>query len=155
MRPEDKLAELGLSLPPPPSALGIYRPVIQCGSLLFLSGHVPVIGGQPAHLGRVGADLSVEDGHAAARQVALNMLATLKGHLGELSRVRRVVKLLGMVNCTEDFTRMPLVLNGASELFIELWGDRGQHARSAVGFQAIPLGMAVEIEGVFEADHSS
>lgn len=152
MRPEDRLASLGLTLPPPPQPRGAYRPAIQAGQLLFLSGHLPLVDGQPAYVGRVGADLSVEDGYAAARQTALNLLATLKGHLGELSRVQRAVKLLGMVNCTEDFTRMPAVLNGASELFAELWGARGEHARSAVGFQAIPGGMAVEIDAVFTVE---
>ena len=152
MRPEDKLRELGLELPPPPAAQGMYYPVVQAGRLLFLSGHLPVRDGQPAFVGRVGAELSIEDGQAAARQTALNMLASLKGHLGELQRVRRAVKLLGMVNCTEDFTLTPRVLNGASEVFIALWGEQGQHARSAVGYQAVPLGMAIEIEAIFEAE---
>ncbi|MBX5491248.1 MAG: RidA family protein [Chloroflexi bacterium] len=150
MTPEAKLAELGLELPPAPAPQGAYRPVVQAGRLLFLSGHLPLRDGQPAFVGRVGADLSLEDGQAAARQTALNMLATLKAHLGELSRVRRVVKLLGMVNCTEEFTQTPRVLNGASEVFIALWGEQGKHARSAVGFQAIPGGMAVEIDAIFE-----
>jgi enamine deaminase RidA (YjgF/YER057c/UK114 family) len=150
MTPEAKLAALGLALPAAPAPQGAYRPVVQAGRLLFLSGHLPLRDGQPAFVGRVGAELSVEEGQAAARQTALNLLATLKAHLGELRRVRRVVKLLGMVNCTEDFTQMPRVLNGASEVFIALWGEQGQHARSAVGFQAIPGGMAVEIDAIFE-----
>lgn len=150
MTPEAKLAALGLTLPTAPAPQGAYRPVVQAGRLLFLSGHLPLRDGQPAFVGRVGAELSVEEGQAAARQTALNLLATLKAHVGELSRVRRVVKLLGMVNCTEDFTQQPRVLNGASEVFIALWGEQGQHARSAVGFQAIPGGMAVEIDAIFE-----
>jgi enamine deaminase RidA (YjgF/YER057c/UK114 family) len=150
MTPEAKLAELGWELPPAPTPQGAYRPVVQAGRLLFLSGHLPLRDGRPAFVGRVGAELGVEEGQAAARQTALNLLATLKAHVGELSRVRRVVKLLGMVNCTEDFTQQPRVLNGASEVFIALWGEQGQHARSAVGFQAIPGGMAVEIDAIFE-----
>lgn len=102
------------------------------------------------YVGKVGREWSEADGYAAARLTALNMLATLKHELGDLQRMRRIVKLLGMVNCTGDFTRVPDVINGASDLFIEVFGDAGRHARSAVGMQQLHYGMAIEIEGVFE-----
>jgi enamine deaminase RidA (YjgF/YER057c/UK114 family) len=103
-------------------------------------------------IGKVGREWTIEQGQEAARLTALNMLASIKLVLGDLAKVRRVVKLLGMVNCTEEFTQTPQVINGCSELLIALWGDAGRHARSAVGMQALPNGMAVEIEGIFEVE---
>jgi enamine deaminase RidA (YjgF/YER057c/UK114 family) len=123
---------------------------VKTGSLLFLAGHAPLRNGQHAYVGKVGREWSEADGYAAARLAAFNMLATLKHELGELRRVRRIVKLLGMVNCTEEFTRAPDVLNGASDLFLEVFGDAGRHARSAVGMQQLHYGMAIEIEGIVE-----
>ena len=148
--PEEHLRRLGLSLPAPPPALAHYELAVRTGSLLFLAGHAPLRDGELAYVGKIGSEWSEADGYAAARLTALNMLATLKHELGELARVRRIVKLLGMVNCTEDFTRVPDVMNGASDLFIEVFGDAGRHARSAVGMQQLHYGMAVEIEGIFE-----
>lgn len=150
MSPEERLQRLGLTLPAPGVPLGHYEQAVPSGSLLFLAGHLPVRDGEPQFVGKVGREWTVEEGYAASRLTALNMLATIKAALGDLGRVRRVVKVLGMVNCTEDFTRTPQVINGASDLFCELWGDNGAHARSAVGFQQLPQGMAVEIEAIFE-----
>jgi enamine deaminase RidA (YjgF/YER057c/UK114 family) len=148
--PEEHLRRLGLSLPAPPPALAHYELAVRTGSLLFLAGHAPLRDGELAYVGKIGGEWSEADGYDAARLTALNMLATLKHELGELRRVRRIVKLLGMVNCTEDFTRVPDVMNGASDLFIEVFGDAGRHARSAIGMQQLHYGMAVEIEGIFE-----
>lgn len=150
MTPEDRIRGLGLTLPEIPPALANYEPAVQTGPWLFLAGHAPLRDGEHAYVGKVGREWSEADGYAAARLTALNMLATLKHHLGELRRARRVVKLLGMVNCTEEFTRVPDVINGASDLFIEVFGDAGRHARSAVGMQQLHYGMAIEIEGIFE-----
>jgi enamine deaminase RidA (YjgF/YER057c/UK114 family) len=150
LSPEDRLRHLGFTLPEPPSALAHYELAVQTGALLFLAGHAPLRNGEHAYVGKVGREWSEEDGYEAARLTALNMLATLQHELGELRRVRRIVKLLGMVNCTEEFTRAPHVINGASDLFIEVFGDAGRHARSAVGMQQLHYGMAIEIEGIFE-----
>jgi enamine deaminase RidA (YjgF/YER057c/UK114 family) len=150
--PEERLERLGLSLPAPPPALAHYEPAVRTGSLLFLAGHAPLRDGELAYVGKVGREWGEAEGYVAARLTAVNMLATLKHELGDLRRVRRIVKLLGMVNCTEDFTRVPDVMNGASDLFIEVFGDVGRHARSAVGMQQLHYGMAVEIEGIFELE---
>jgi enamine deaminase RidA (YjgF/YER057c/UK114 family) len=150
--PEERLRRLDLRLPDPPPALAHYELAVQAGSLLFLAGHAPLRDGEQAYVGKVGREWSEADGYDAARLTALNMLATLKQELGELRRVRRIVKLFGMVNCTEDFTRVPDVINGASDLLIEVLGDAGRHARSAVGMQQLHYGMAVEVEGIFEID---
>jgi enamine deaminase RidA (YjgF/YER057c/UK114 family) len=148
--PEEGLRALGLTLPAPPPALANYALAVRTGDLLFLAGHAPLRDGEHAYVGKVGREFTEADGYDAARLTALNMLATLRGELGRLDRVRRVVKLFGMVNCTEDFTRLPDVIDGASNLFTELWGDAGRGARSAVGMQQLHYGMAIEIEGVFE-----
>lgn len=150
MHPEERLRDLGFELPSPPPPLAHYLPAVRTGSLLFLAGHAPLRGGQIAFVGKVGREWTLEQGYEAARLTALNMLATLKSELGDLGRVRRMVKLFGMVNCTEDFTRMPEVIDGASDLFVQLWGEAGRHTRSAVGMQQLHFGMAIEIEGVCE-----
>jgi enamine deaminase RidA (YjgF/YER057c/UK114 family) len=118
--PEERLQRLGLSLPAPPPALAHYELAVRTGSLMYLAGHAPLRDGEYAYIGKVGRELTEEQGYEAARLTALNMLATLKGELGELADVRRVVKLFAMVNTTEEFTRMPDVINGASDLFIEV-----------------------------------
>jgi enamine deaminase RidA (YjgF/YER057c/UK114 family) len=141
---------LGLTLPAPPPPLAHFDLSVRTGSLLFLAGHAPLRDGQFQYVGKVGREWTLEQGYDAARLTALNMLATLKDVLGDLGRVTRVVKLLGMVNCTEDFIRLPDVINGASDLFLEVFGDAGRHARSAVGMQQLHYGMAIEIEGIFE-----
>ena len=125
---------------------------VRTGSLLFLSGHAPLRDGQFEYVGKVGREWDEAAGYQAARLTALNMIATLKAGLGELGKVRRFIKLLGMVNCTEDFTRVPDVINGASDLLIEVFGDAGRHARSAVGMQQLHYGMAVEVEAIVEVD---
>jgi enamine deaminase RidA (YjgF/YER057c/UK114 family) len=152
MHPEEKLHRLGLKVPELRKPVARYVPAVRVGNLLFVSGHGPVRDGQVQFIGKLGREWTVEDGYQAARLTALNMLASVKVTLGDLGKVRRVVKLLGMVNCTEDFTRTPEVMNGASDLLCELWGENGEHARSAVGFQQLPNGMAVEIEAIFEVE---
>jgi len=149
---EAKLKELGLELPPPPRPAANYVGAVQSGRLLFVSGHGPTKDGQFICRGKVGKDLGVEQGYEAARLVALNCLASAKTVLGDLERIRRVVKILGMVNCTEDFGEHPQVINGASNLLVQLFGEAGRHARSAVGMQSLPFGIAVEIEMIFEVD---
>jgi enamine deaminase RidA (YjgF/YER057c/UK114 family) len=148
--PEERLRALGLAVPAPPPALAHYALAVRTGDLLFLAGHAPLRDGEFAYVGKVGREFTEQEGYDAARLTALNMLATLKAELGSLEGVRRVVKLFGMVNCTEDFTRLPDVIDGASDLFTELWGDAGLPARSAVGMAQLHYGMAIEIEGVFE-----
>ena len=151
MNPEAQLTALGLSLPPPPPRGGVYKPVVIVGNVAYVSGHGPYLGPDDYICGRVGADMSLEEGKAAARQVGLAMLATLKSELGSLARVKRVVKLLGMVNSTPEFGEHPKVINGCSELFGQVWGEEhGIGARSAVGMGSLPGNIAVEIEGIFE-----
>jgi enamine deaminase RidA (YjgF/YER057c/UK114 family) len=150
--PEDRLAALGLHLPAAPPPLAHFDMCVRTGSLLYLSGHAPLRDGQFAYVGKVGREWDEAAGYQAARLTALNILATLKAELGELGRVRRILKLFGMVNCTEDFIRIPDVINGASDLLIEVFGDAGRHARSAVGMQQLHYGMAVEVEAIVEVD---
>jgi uncharacterized protein involved in tolerance to divalent cations/enamine deaminase RidA (YjgF/YER057c/UK114 family) len=150
--PETRLAELGLALPEAPSPSADYAMAMRHGDLLHLAGHAPLRDGRPRYVGRVGRELTEQDGYEAARLTALNMLATIKAELGELGRVRRFVKLLGMVSCTEDFVNLPEVVDGATDLFVALWGERGRSARSAVGMQQLHDGMAVELEGIVEVD---
>jgi uncharacterized protein involved in tolerance to divalent cations/enamine deaminase RidA (YjgF/YER057c/UK114 family) len=150
--PEARLAELGLALPEPPPALANYALAVRHGDLLYLAGHAPLREGRHRYVGRVGRELSQQDGYDAARLTALNMLATMKAELGHLTRVRRIVKVLGMVACTEEFVQLPEVIDGATDLFVALWGERGRPARSAVGMQQLHYGMAVEIEGIVEID---
>ncbi|HEX9867148.1 MAG TPA: RidA family protein [Candidatus Tectomicrobia bacterium] len=150
MRVEARLKELGLELPPTPRPAANYVGAVQTGNLLFVSGHGPTQNGQFTYISKIGKDLSVEDGYAAARLVALNCLASAKSVIGDLDRIARVVKILGMVHCSENFGDQPKVINGASDLLVQLFGDSGRHARSAVGMQALPFGIAVEIEMIFE-----
>ncbi|MBE7494741.1 MAG: RidA family protein [Verrucomicrobiaceae bacterium] len=151
MNPESQLTALGLTLPPPPPRGGVYKPVVVVGNVAYVSGHGPYRGPDDYICGRVGAEMSLEEGKAAARQVGLAMLATLRNELGSLDRVKRVVKLLGMVNSTPDFGEHPKVINGCSELFGQVWGEEnGIGARSAVGMGSLPGNIAVEIEGIFE-----
>lgn len=148
---DKKLAQLGLSLPPAPKPAGLYKPMLMVGSLAYVSGHGPLQTDGKLILGRVGADLTLEQGQAAARQTGLAMLATLRAGLGSLDRIVRVVKILGLVRCTDDFGQSPAVINGCSQLFVDLWGDDlGIGVRSALGTNALPGGMAVEVEAIFE-----
>ena len=151
MTADERLRELKLVLPPVPEPKGLYRPLLVVGSLVYTSGHLPLRDDGSLITGRVGADLDEQAGAAAARQVALAILATLRHELGSLDRIRRLVKLLGFVNGTADFTRQPVVLNGASQLFADVFGPiDGVGVRSAVAAPSLPLGVPVEIEAVFE-----
>jgi len=151
MRIEAKLAEMGLSLPDPPAPVGNYIGAVQTGNLLFVSGHGPRrLDDSTILAGKVGRDLTTEQAYEVAKSVMLNCLASIKRELGDLDRVRRVVKLLGMVNCTEEFVEPPKVINGASDLLVELYGEAGRHARSAVGMQQLPMNIPVEIEMIVE-----
>ncbi|MFX1706610.1 RidA family protein [Chitinophaga sp. CC14] len=148
---EEKLAALGLELPPAPSPLGVYKPFLIDGKYLYLSGHGPVQHDKSLIIGRIGDALDMEQGKLAARQVGLTMLSTIKTHVGSLNKVKRVIKVLGMVNCTSDFERHPYIINGCSELFAAVWGEEnGVGVRSAVGFGSLPDNIPVEIEALFE-----
>ena len=151
MSAESKLTELKLSLPPAPKPAGVYKPVVVVGNLAYVSGHGPLLPSGKLITGRVGADLTLEQGQEAARPTGLAILASLKAHLGSLDRVGRVIKLLGMVNATPDFQQHPLVINGCSQLFADIFGsDAGVGARSAVGMGSLPGNIAVEIEAILE-----
>ncbi|MGO8676323.1 MAG: RidA family protein [Limisphaerales bacterium] len=153
LNPEERLAELRLVLPPAPRPVAVYKPLVIVGQLAYVSGHGPINADRTLITGRVGADLDLEAGKAAARQAGLAILATLRAELGSLNRVRRVIKVLGMVNCTPDFREHPAVINGCSELFAELFGaDAGVGSRSAVGMGSLPANIAVEIEAIFEIE---
>ena len=148
---EARLKELGLELPPAPKAIGVYKSVITTGNLVMTSGHGPLQSDGTLITGVVGVDADQEAGYAAAKQTGLAILATLKGHLGSLDKIKRVIKLTGFVACTADFDQQPAVINGCSELFRDVFGpDIGVGARSAVGMVALPVKMMVEIEGIFE-----
>ena len=155
MEVEKKLAEMGLALPPAPTPVANYVPAVRAGNLLFISGHgLALVKDGKIHYirGKLGKDLTVEQGYDAAKQVTLNILQSIKGAIGDLDKVRRIVKVLGFVNCTEDFPDQPKVINGASDLLVALYGERGRHARSAVGMYQLPFGIAVEIEMVVEVE---
>lgn len=149
--PEARLAELGIELGEPPPPVANYVGAVRVGELLFVSGHGPYENGAYPYTGKLGAGVDVETGRLAARLTMLNVLATVRAELGSLDRVERVVKLLCMVNSAPDFAEQPQVANGASDLLVEIFGEeRGRHARSAVGMGALPMGISVEIEGVFQ-----
>jgi enamine deaminase RidA (YjgF/YER057c/UK114 family) len=150
MSAEARIAELRLQLPPAPKPIATYVPATRLGNLLYVSGHGPLKPDGTLILGKVGADIGFEDGVAAARQVGLAVLATLRAQLGSLDRVARVIKTLGLVNCTDDFGDQPKVINGFSDLMVEVFGDAGKGARSAVGTNSLPGRMAVEVEAIFE-----
>ena len=147
---EDKLKQMGLTLPPSPPRAGNYVPAVRTGNLVFLAGVVSFRPDGSRLTGKVGKDLTVEQGYEGARICALNLLTNLKAEIGDLDKVTRIVKLLGMVNSDPDFTQTPQVINGCSDLLVELFGEKGKHARSAVGLTALPLSVAVEIEGIVE-----
>ena len=147
MGAEQKLKELGIELPEPVQPIASYVRWVRTGNLLFISGTGP---GDETQQGKLGSTMSVDEGYAAAREVGLQILATARAALGDLDRVTRVVKVLGMVNCTPDFGDQPKVINGCSDLFIEVFGQAGQHTRSAVGFVSLPNQIPVEIECTME-----
>lgn len=147
---EEKIKESGLELPPPPPPGGIYHPVVVVGNLLYVSGQGPYLGEGKLIKGKVGKDLTLEEGQKAARQVGLAMMATIKSQIGDLNRIKRLVKTLGMVNCYPDFEQHPQTINGFSQLMVDLLGgENGKGARSAVGM-TLPANIAVEVECIFE-----
>jgi enamine deaminase RidA (YjgF/YER057c/UK114 family) len=150
MSAEARIAELGLELPTPPSPGGTYMPVVQVGDTCYISGHGPVQVDGTMITGKVGESMGEEEANAAARVTGLAILATLRAHLGSLDRVTRFVKVLGMVNCTPDFGTQPAVINGFSDLVVEVFGENGRAARSAVGMGALPGNIPVEIEAIVQ-----
>lgn len=148
---EERFRQLGLSLPPAPEPLGVYKPYVLDGKYLYLSGHGPVQDDGTLIIGRIGKELNADQGKLSARQVGLTMLSTIHTRIGGLNKVKRVIKMLGMVNSTPDFERHPHVINGCSELFAAVWGEEhGVGVRSAVGFGSLPDNIPVEIEALFE-----
>lgn len=148
--PEARLAELGITLPEPPTPVANYVNGVQTGNLIFLAGKGPRWPDGRELRGKLGADVTIEEGYEGARQTAINQLAVLKSMLGDLGRVVRVVKVLGMVNSDPDFVDQPAVINGFSDLIVEVFGERGRHARAAVGMASLPRGQSVEVEMVVE-----
>jgi len=156
MGAEARIKELGITLPSPPKPMGNYVPGVRVGNLLFLSGHGPIrIENNPSARGKVGRDMSTEDAYRVAREVGLNLLGSARSILGSLDRVKRVVKVLGMVNAVESFGEQPKVINGFSDLMVEVFGENGRHARSAVGMGSLPAGIPVEIEMILEVSGAS
>jgi enamine deaminase RidA (YjgF/YER057c/UK114 family) len=151
MGAEARIKELGITLPSPPKPMGNYIPGVRVGNLLFLSGHGPIrVEGQPLTRGKVGRDMSTEEAYKVAREVGVNLLGSARAVLGSLDKVKRVVKVLGMVNAVESFGDQPKVINGFSDLMVEVFGENGRHARSAVGMGSLPAGIPVEIEMILE-----
>ena len=149
-RVEDRLRQMALELPPPPTPVAAYLPAVRSGNLVFVSGQIPREKGELKYRGHVGSSLSLEDGRAAARICALNALAAVKQEIGDLDRVQRIVKVTGYVASAAGFTDQPKVVDGASVLLNELLGEKGQHARAAVGVNELPLGAVVELEMIVE-----
>jgi len=148
--PEARLKALGITLPPAPTPVASYVPAVRTGDLIFLAGQGPLAGGKPTVTGKVGAELTEEQGYQAARATILVSLAVLRAEIGSLDRVRRIVKVVGWVNSAPGFTRQPWVINGASDLLVEIFGEAGRHARSSVGANELPFNIPVEIELVVE-----
>jgi enamine deaminase RidA (YjgF/YER057c/UK114 family) len=152
MGAEARIRQLGITLPAPGTPLGNYVPGVQVGNLLFLSGHGPLREGAASARGKLGRDLSIDEGYKVAREVGIRLLGSARSLLGSLDKVKRVVKVLGMVNSAEGFGDQPKVINGFSDLMIEVFGDNGRHARSAVGMAELPMGIPVEIEMILEVE---
>jgi len=152
MSPEEKIVALGLELPPPLPARFNYIPYRRVGELLYLAGHGPRLQDNTYRLGKITSRQQIDDAYADAQLTALNMLATIKEAVGELSRVKAVVKVLGLVNAAPTFTSHPLIINGCSDLLVNVLGDAGRHARSAIGVSSLPNGMTVEIEAIIQVD---
>jgi enamine deaminase RidA (YjgF/YER057c/UK114 family) len=147
---ETRLQEMGYAIPPVTPAVGNYVGAVTTGNLVFVSGHGPFKDGEWHYIGKLGRDMDVATAQESAQLIALNLLASLKAEIGSLDRVVRIVRLFGMVNSAPDFAEQPTVINGASDLLVELFGDRGRHSRSAIGMGALPFGISVEIEMVVE-----
>ncbi|MEJ7779774.1 MAG: RidA family protein [Daejeonella sp.] len=155
LTPDQNFEKTGLKLPPAPAPIGVYKPYLIDGKYLYVSGHGPVQNNKELIKGRIGKDMDMEQGKLAAQQVGLTILSTIKTNLGSLNKVKRVIKVLGMVNCTSDFERHPYIINGCSELFARVWGnENGIGVRSAVGFGSLPDNIPVEIECLFELQNS-
>ena len=152
MQIETKLKEMGIELPQAATPVANYVPAVRTGNLVFLSGHGPFKEDSSLITGKVGSDLTTDQGYEAARRIAIGLLGSLKAEIGDLDKVKRIVKLLGLVNCTSNFADQPSVINGASDFFVEVFGDKGKHARSAVGTNALPFNIAVEIEMIIEVE---
>ncbi len=150
--PEAKLKELGITLPAVGAPLANYVPTVRAGNLVFLSGHGPAQPWAKSATGKLGRDLTVKEGYEAARNVGINLLASLKAEIGDLKKVKRIVKVLGMVNGVDSFTEQPEVVNGFSDLMVAVFGPKGKHARSAVGMGSLPRNLSVEIEMVVEVE---
>ena len=151
MNPDKMITELNLEIPPAPKAAGLYKPVLMLGDLIYFSGHLPILFDGSMITGRIGTEITIEEGVAAARHTGLSILSSVKEELGSLNEISRLVKLLGMVNATPDFSEHPKVINGCSELFQEIWGeDFGVGIRSAFGVSGLPGNASVEIEGIFQ-----
>jgi enamine deaminase RidA (YjgF/YER057c/UK114 family) len=149
---DKKLKELGVELYAPTKPMANYVKAVRTGNLVFLSGHGPTFADNTNITGKVGKDLTTEEGAKAARQVGIALLSTLNGEIGDLNKVKRIVKVLGMVNCTDTFYDQPKVMNGFSDLMVAVFGEKGKHARSAVGMNALPQNIAVEIEMIVEVE---
>ncbi len=149
---EKRLTELGINLPELPAPIANFKPGIITGNLLYLSGQGPVLENGKLATGKVGRDISVEEAYEHARRTGLVLISAMQQLLGNLDQVKQIVKLLGMVNATPDFTQHPKVINGCSDLLVEVFGDKGQHARSAVGMGSLPGNISVEIEAIIEID---
>ena len=152
LSPEENLKKLGVELPQPSKPVANYVKYVRTGNLIYLSGHGPTKNDGTNITGKVGKDLTIEQGYEAARVTGISLLATLKEAVGDLKKVKRIVKVLGMVNCTETFSDQPKVINGFSDLMVAVFGDKGKHARSAVGMYALPNNIAVEIEMIVEVE---
>ena len=152
MQVEARLKKLGIDLPAAITPVANYVPAAKTGNLIFLSGHGPLKEDGTLITGKVGADLTAEQGYETARRIAIGLLGTLKAEIGDLDGIKRIVKLLGFVNCTAEFADQPNVINGASDLLVEVFGEKGKHARSAVGTNALPFNIAVEIEMIVEIE---
>jgi enamine deaminase RidA (YjgF/YER057c/UK114 family) len=150
--PEERLAALGIELPTPPAPVANYVRAVTTGNLVFLAGHGPLRADGTYVTGKLGKDISLEEGYEAARLTAIAMLASLKAEIGDLDRVKRIVKVTGMVNSDPAFTDQPKVINGCSDLLVSIFGNQGKHARAAVGMASLPIGIAVEIEMVVEVE---
>ena len=156
MTPDEKFAQLNLELPQAPTPMGVYKPCVIDGNHVYVSGHGPMLPDKSLIVGRLGTDMEANEGKLAARQVGLTILATLKANLGSLNKIKRVIKVLGMVNCAPDFHKHPFVINGCSELFAQVWGEEnGIGVRSAVGMGSLPDNIPVEIEAIFELNEDS
>jgi enamine deaminase RidA (YjgF/YER057c/UK114 family) len=150
MKIEQRLQELGIELPKPTTPMGSYVNAVRTGNLLYMAGKGPGLPGKPLPVGKVGRDFSIEQAYGFARDTGISILAAIKAELGDLDKVKRIVKVLGMVNATAEYASQPEVINGCSDLFVEVFGEAGRHARSAVGMGSLPRGIPVEIEVIVE-----